>query len=694
MLKGEKGDAGEYDDSAIRQAITILNERVNSIIALPDGSTTADAELIDIRIGADGTVYPSAGDAVRGQIDNVLSDISKIATFSVGKNLIDPNKLTTGAVQSDGTISTAGAWANYVTTDYIELEPNTNYAFAQYFKDTGTVNVNRRGYLMFDEDKTIIADTYSQDAPVPTVISNTNAAYIRVFFQNVSNGQLEKGNTQTSYEPFKITTSLVDTLGLTETMLSEVNGEISNALSNEGGKMSLQIVDNDITLISGNLKRTYFKHRATANKTFNFNKAYINNVQIKDNTDDITPLRVVTSGTYPSWTVGANHGWAALRISGTALTQADCGSVWTDNVNNYTLIAVSGSYAYFAYPAQYDNNKIQITIDNPVANLTHVSGATHTDTIDVATATRDQLYPSINNNVVKIYADNVEVNSNANMDCYKVIVKETYNILDYVSLQNYMKNHIGVNIWDHVDNIESLIEVNLVYEISALNEIIYTNLKALKNCVLGNCGFMQSTAIDANSGTVYRYINGVDNSSVFDSTGLVDMTNYNTNIVVAKTDLIDENKPSNRCIDLCKDSSNNILYGFVFGFIPDLSDGADSIRKDLYNIWDMRSTKKSYPYCVLDKVFNAGEFINVIGYRHYVLPDQLLTNLTGVKVGDKKYYFIDAHSSYSLNIEDNNIGQEVVSLDSSGVVFSDCIGANGISIRSSQNYSAASIKVN
>ena len=60
---------------------------MDEFASLPAGSTSGNAELVDIRVAADGVTYPSAGDAVRGQIGDVTASIETVRTATAtGKN--------------------------------------------------------------------------------------------------------------------------------------------------------------------------------------------------------------------------------------------------------------------------------------------------------------------------------------------------------------------------------------------------------------------------------------------------------------------------------------------------------------------------------------------------------------------------------------------------------------------------------
>lgn len=64
------------EKSERQEEIAVERARINGLLALPDGSTTNDARLEDICIGVDGNTYDSPGEAVRGQVSALKSDLT------------------------------------------------------------------------------------------------------------------------------------------------------------------------------------------------------------------------------------------------------------------------------------------------------------------------------------------------------------------------------------------------------------------------------------------------------------------------------------------------------------------------------------------------------------------------------------------------------------------------------------------
>ena len=110
----------------LQSEIAVERVRITNLASLAEGSTTGDAELYDIRVGCDGTVYPSAGVAVREQIAQTQATITG---GEVSINLLQDNTFAQG-YWSYGAVNTAmancGAGQIYVVNP-IEVKPLTTY---------------------------------------------------------------------------------------------------------------------------------------------------------------------------------------------------------------------------------------------------------------------------------------------------------------------------------------------------------------------------------------------------------------------------------------------------------------------------------------------------------------------------------------------------------------------------------------
>ena len=162
-IKGSINElSSQIKEKASKQEVDIERKRIDSFTRLQEGSTTGDAELMDVRIGVDNNEYVTAGQAVREQIKPYVKYVG-----ANSENLFDYINATDGYYNSiNGTLNTAKGYKTtglipYKIGDVIRKSKDVSW-FMQwigFFDINGNiliseVNVNKyvdRSNLLYDE---------------------------------------------------------------------------------------------------------------------------------------------------------------------------------------------------------------------------------------------------------------------------------------------------------------------------------------------------------------------------------------------------------------------------------------------------------------------------------------------------------------------------------------------------------------
>ncbi|MEW2459803.1 hypothetical protein [Microbacterium sp. K41] len=538
---------------------------------------------------------PEVVDNAKAGAAAAAQDVEGLARVEQGKNLFDPSKRQIGYTlrNVDGS---AVALAGYSVSDYIpvvagqQVTVSSARNIAMYNASKGYRGI---GEYIDNSSHGVVTVTPVVDGFLRASVSDSRLATF----------QVEKGAASTAYEPYARYLDPAITVQATAAgpLLASRTGDAVNVTT---GTLSTSL---NLTAADGK------------NQVLNFLSTTSGGTAFHTIPDSVAPIRTQQG------TIGANHGFAFVgRWASHDKTTADLGSVWTDGTREYVILKVDGTGVWIGGSVSFagDGSASSANVA-PAAALTHVSGATNTSTIPSSGYSLQQLYPAIANRVVSGTLDAAPI---ANGRGREIVLRESYEILDYASLYALAKANIGVPYT--ALPVAAAVRVESEWRIrNGLKMIGYVALTEVSPTRLGQTGFFQAEAMSTPAQQT-RWLPGVKAIGGRDYSAGVAHSALTVSDTVTAADLYNPNVPPTVLLDWRQD----LGVGFAMAYDPWTGASANTARlaNASSKLWDLRNTRKIYPNAIVDLAPGWGR-VEARGYRAYLTAterDQILARPT------------------------------------------------------------------
>lgn len=202
----------------LKNDVSSLSQRMNAFTKLGEGTTTADAEIMDARTGLKGESFENLGGAIREQLKSVYNEISKIITSEP----VNGYEEITGSFlrPQDGGIRTG--YPDFKISNYISVQHGDEYT-------VGSGVVSCWGY---DINKNPVINLFNDISKNKLIINNENVKYIVVCGEKTQNITVGTEMFNPKAFTFKDNSIPSNALGVNKDVIKNIGDNKANMVNN------------------------------------------------------------------------------------------------------------------------------------------------------------------------------------------------------------------------------------------------------------------------------------------------------------------------------------------------------------------------------------------------------------------------------------------------------------------------------